>query len=134
VNVFFSLRIGEHILVPNGNCGLLVRIVSDVKADILPDIALARNPTPCGHSLVRHSHDTTSHPKCEQCSIASVFATSDSAKLNQHLRKGHTIEPFYALYRDIEIVGDADYNGVNGTTLAAPNSAGRMETYWRLRE
>jgi hypothetical protein len=45
---------------------------------------------------------------------------------------GKNIEPFYSVYRDVTIVGEADYNGINGSTMARPDSAGRKVTHWRL--
>jgi hypothetical protein len=131
IDLFLSLNVGDLVLVPNGNNELIVRIDSATKAGIMPGIALAREPTNCGHPYLRHQHATKTHSRCDVCSVVGVFP-SNSGKLQQYLMSGKNIEPFYSVYRDVTIVGEADYNGINGATMAAPNSAGRKVTHWRL--
>jgi hypothetical protein len=48
--------------------------------------------------------------------------------------KGNLIEPFWSLYREVEIVGEADYNGVDGRSMAGIDSAGKWTHFWKLRD
>ena len=48
----------------------------------------------------------------------------------ENLKDGYIIEPFYSLYLDVEILGDADYNGKDGRKMAGMESVGNMEQYW----
>jgi hypothetical protein len=54
--------------------------------------------------------------------------------LLSHLLAGRTVEPFYTLYFDVEIVGDVDYNGVDGKSIAGMSSTGKWVRNWILRE
>jgi hypothetical protein len=125
-----ELPIGSLILIPSGKKGLIVRLTSDVKSGIMNSYCTAVTPRTCGHKYVCGKH------RCAQCgdSVQEVFDPSDAQKLSEHLKKGHLIEPFYSLYRDIEIVGEADYNGVDGRSMAGLDSAGKWQRYWAPRE
>ena len=123
-----ELPIGSVILVPNGTKGLLVRLTSDVQRGALDHMCVASNPKTCGH---HHSHSTKD---CVQCSnaIDSIFSPADTKELQSQLRQGHIIEPFWTLYRTCAIVGKADYNGTNGSSIAGMDSVGTWKRYWKL--
>ena len=123
-----ELPIGSVILIPDGKRGLIVRLTSGVKAGIMSSLCTAVTPRNCGHSLVRGGH------RCSEChdSVQENFNPSDLQKISAHLKSGHLIEPFWSLYRDIEIIGEADYNGIDGRSLAGPDSAGKWSRYWSL--
>jgi hypothetical protein len=65
-------------------------------------------------------------------SVVEVFDSADVASLQRHLRVGHRFEPFYTLFFDVEILGDVDYNGVDGRSIAGMSSVSRRTLYWKL--
>jgi len=128
INVATELPDGSLVLIPDGKKGLIVRLKSGVKTGYVKSFAVASNPRECGHPY------NLGGQRCKGCydSIKEVFDPSDVKKMSTHLLNGCLIEPFEALYREVEVVGDADYNGVNGSSLAGPNSAGKWSRYWAL--
>jgi hypothetical protein len=126
-NITKGLDIGSLVLIPDRNKGLIVRITSDIMYGVFDTICIACTPKTCGHPNVT---------ECDICrsSIVEAFDPSDSEKLIGHLKLGHLIEPFWSPYREIEIVGDADYSGVDGRSMAGMDSAGKWPHYWRLVE
>ena len=94
----------------------------------MSSLCTAVTPRNCGHSVVRGGH------RCSEChdSVQENFNPSDAQKISSHLMNGHLIEPFWSLYRDVEIIGEADYNGIDGRSMAGPDSAGKWTRYWRL--
>ena len=119
---------GSVILIPDGKKGLIVRLISGVKTGIMSSLCTAVTTRNCGHLLVRGGH------RCNDCdtSIQENFNPSDVQKISSHLMSGHLIQPFWSLYRDVEIIGEADYNGIDGRSLAGPDSAGKWSRYWSL--
>jgi len=94
----------------------------------MSSLCTAVTPTDCGHSLVCGGR------RCKKCdiSVQENFNPSDLQKISAHLKSGHLIKPFCSLYRDVEIIGDANYNGIHGLSLAGPDSAGKWSRYWSL--
>ena len=125
--VFYDFALDSVVLIPNGKSGLLVRIKSPVKAGKIETLCVACSDRTCGHRNKISSCDL-----CRQ-SVQEVFNPSDKEQIIGHLSKGHIIEPFYTLYRDVEIVGDADYNGVDWKTLASINAVGSRTKFWALK-
>jgi hypothetical protein len=127
VNIAKNLEVGSLVLIPDGKKGLIVRITSEIKADIFDSICIACRPRSCGHTHVTG---------CDGCrsSIVEVFNPSNVEKLVRHLKAGCLIEPFYSPYRDVEIVGEADFNGTDGRSVAGPDSAGNWPHYWAAVE
>lgn len=125
VKISEDLAVGSLVLIPDGKKGLLARITSDIKYGTFDTICVASKPKDCGHPTVT---------ECDTCrsSIVEAFNPSNVQKLLAHLRDGHIIEPFWSPYRDIDILGEADYNGVDGRSMATANSAGMMSLYWSL--
>lgn len=123
-----ELPIGSLILIPDGKRGLIVRLTSGVKSGVMSSLCTAVTPRNCGHSVVRGGH------RCSEChdSVQENFNPSDLQKISAHLKSGHLIEPFWSLYRDVEIIGEADYNGIDGRSMAGPDSAGKWSRYWSL--
>jgi len=129
-NIGAEFPVGSLVLIPDGKGGLIVRLTSDVKSGVMGSLCSAVSPRSCGHPLVRGKH------RCVDCgqSVQEVFDPSDSQKVTAHLMKGNLIEPFWSLYRDVEIVGEADYNGVDGRSMAGIDSAGKWTHFWKLRD
>lgn len=123
-----DLPTGSIVLIPNGKKGLIVRLTSGVKTGVMNSLCTAVSHRDCGHPLVRGGH------RCHECneSIQEVFNPSDVQKISAHLKNGHVIEPFWSLYRDVEVIGDADYSGIDGRSVAGPDSAGNWRRYWSL--
>jgi hypothetical protein len=129
-NIGAEFPVGSLVLIPDGKRGLIVRLSSEVKSGVMGSLCSAVSPRSCGHPLVRGKH------RCVDCgqSVQEVFDPSDSQKLAAHLMKGHLIEPFWSLYRDVEIVGEANYDGVDGRSMAGIDSAGKWTHFWKLRD
>ena len=125
VKISKDLDVGSLILIPEGKKGLIARITSNIKYGVFDTICVASKPKDCGHPTVT---------ECDICrsSIVEAFNPSNVQKLLAHLRDGNIIEPFWSPYRDIEIVGDADYNGADGRSMAGMDSAGTWSRYWTL--
>ena len=124
--IAMDLPTGSIIIIPNVNKGLLVRIISSVNSGVIESLCCACSPRECGHSYV--SSD------CEMCqeSIQEIFDSSNITILHKHMKNGNILEPFYTLYRDIEICGDVDYNGTDGRKIATVGSSGKMRQFWSL--
>jgi len=122
------MAMGTLVLIPDGNKGLLVRITSPVRAGIMDEFCVATRPRDCGHSYLHHGKE------CEAChnSVKAIFETARPDKLVSHLREGGLVEPFYALWFSVEIVGDVDYNGVDGNSIAGRQSVGTWVRNWVL--
>ncbi|NBP66941.1 MAG: hypothetical protein EBU66_20135 [Bacteroidetes bacterium] len=127
-NTCIEIPIGSLVLIPDGKKGLIVRLTSDVKSGVMSSLCTAVTPRNCGHLFVRGRN------RCIEChnSIQENFNPSDLQKISAHLNNGSNIEPFWSLYRDVEIIGEAYYNGIDGRSLAGPDSAGKWSRYWRL--
>jgi hypothetical protein len=123
-----ELPIGSVILIPDRKKGLIVRLTSGVKTGIMSSLCTAVTHRICGHTLVIGGR------RCHECdaSVQENFNPSDVQKISAHLKLGHLIQPFWSLYRDVEIIGDADYNGIDGRSLAGPDSAGKWSRYWKM--
>jgi len=122
-----SIPIGCTVLIPNGSVGLLVRFTSGALAGTIDSLKIASNRKTCGHTEILKS--------CAECldSIDRVLSSPSEAVIQQRVQQGQTVEPFWSIYRTVEIVGDVDYNGVNGRTMAGMDSAGRWEHFWMSR-
>jgi hypothetical protein len=122
-----DIETGSLVLIPDGKKGLIVRITSGIKSGVFDTICMACTPRSCGHPNIT---------ECDMCrsSIVEAFNPSNSQKLLAHLKNGCLIEPFWSPYRDVEIIGEADYNGIDGRSMAGLDSAGKWQRYWRLKE
>jgi len=127
VELCSTLPIGTTVVIPNGSKGLLVRTKSAIKAGIQDTLCIAHSQRTCGHTHIR------SGAFCALChdSVIEVFDSADALSLQRHLRVGHSFEPFYTLFFDVDILGEVDYNGVDGRTIAGMNSVGQRTLYWR---
>lgn len=125
-----ELPIDSIVYVPNENWGNLVRIKSETKTGVLRNMYIVRNSKTCQHTYI----DGT----CETCRASIVEVTNGSPL--PYIEKGHIIEPFWSVYRDIEIVGSVPYGTVaenvtvRKSDLARVDSAGRKLQHWRLQE
>jgi len=125
-----NLPIGTIVLIPNKKNGLLVRLTSEVKSGILDNLCITVKSKVCGHEYTRSTND------CKNCSdaIESIFNPLEVNRIQSFLKKGNSIEPFFTLYRDCDIIGKADYNGIDGRSLAGMDSVGNWSRYWKLKE
>jgi hypothetical protein len=122
-----SIPVGSTVLIPNGRVGLLVKFTSGALAGTIDSLKIVSDPKTCGHTAILKS--------CAQClgAIDSVLSSPIESIIQQHIQQGQTVEPFWSVYRTVEIVGDVDYNGVNGRTMAGMDSAGRWEHFWTVQ-
>ncbi len=124
-----ELPIGSVVLVPDGKKGLLVRITSETKTGVLDHLCVASSVKTCEHQ------GKPIRSGCTDCSnaVRSVFCTDDTATLQKCLREGCTIEPFWSLYRDCEVLGVGEYPDTDGRSVAGPDSFGNWHHKWILR-
>ncbi len=114
--------LGTVVYVPDGRGGVLVRIVSEVKAGILPALCIVREARECDHTF------TSATQACGACSN-SVISVSDSP-LREALDQGYLIEPFYSLYRECEPVAYCKIPTQDLRHFAGSNSVGKTTTHW----
>jgi hypothetical protein len=118
-------------LVPNGGAGLLVRIRGGVNYGHLSNLAIATQMgiRTCGHQFVECGGS------CEACehSILEVLNITNTRALQSYLSQGHHIEPFYTLYRNVQILGRAAYHDQDGRRFAGMASAGIQKLFWKRR-
>ncbi len=126
-----KLPIGSVVLVPGRKKGLLVRITSETKTGVLDHLCVASSVKTCEHQ------GKPIRSGCTDCSnaVRSVFCTDDTATLQKCLREGCTIEPFWSLYRDCEVLGVGEYPDTDGHSVASMNSFGMKHNNnkWILR-
>jgi hypothetical protein len=120
-------------LVPNGGAGLLVRIRGDVTCGSLPTMAIASQMalrSECGHLFPEAGNI------CAACdsSVLEVLRITNVQRIQYHISSGHTIEPFYTLYRNVQILGRAAYHNQDGRRFARPASAGTQNLFWKRRD
>ena len=123
-----SLPLGSIVYVPEGNesrKGILVRLVSEVKAGILPQI-IVRKARTCQHSY------TEATKVCEQCSESVKTVTCTD--IFPYLRQGYILEPYYSLYRDCDYIADVLIEEGNLNSFAAVNSSQKKTLYWKRFE
>ena len=117
----------ELVHIPDGKKGLIVRLISSMKTGILNTLCIACTPRDCGHNHIR---------SCDTCrlSVKEIFNPSNTEKLLKYLKDGCIIEPFYCAYRDIEIVGKVNLDGVNASSISGQASAAKYKNvrYWTL--
>ncbi len=111
--------VGDLVLVPNGDHGILVQIKAMTKAGVIPGAILVLNATA---NLTAESHGRDD--------VVAVISCYDGDDIKNYLAEGKKVSGFYSVYREIEVVGRADYNGVDGRALAGMDSAGLRKQYW----
>ena len=128
VDACMRLKEGDIINVPNGKCGLLVRITSPLQSGILDTLCIACKPRDCGHAYLRHG------AYCAMCheSVLEVFDSTNTYTYRRYLREGAILEPFYTLFFEVDVLGVANYNGVDGRTIAGISASGASNRFWRL--
>ncbi len=114
-----SLENGNVVLIPNGNHGLLVRIKSSTKAGMI-----------LGAVIVLRETATLGAESYTDEDVVAIVSSNDTETIAKFIEKGKKITAMYSLYRDIEVVGRVNYNGVNGLALAGMNSSGLRKQYW----
>ena len=119
-------------LIPNGGAGLLVRICSDVQIGPLSSLAVASQMgiRTCGHQFLESICGS-----CAECdnSIIEVINSKNISAIHRYLSAGHHIEPFYTLYRKVQILGMAAYHDQDGRRIAGMASAGTHNLFWKRR-
>jgi hypothetical protein len=67
-------------------------------------LILVRSPRSCSHVLT--------HPSCSVCknSVIAVYHVPNVSKeqLLHHWMSGHSVEPFYSIYRTVEVLETVD--------------------------
>jgi len=123
--IAIDFPINSMILIPNGKKGLLVRITSPVYSGNIDYLCISCSPRKCGHTFVSH---------CEICkdSIKEVFDSSNMNKIHNNLKNNNIIEPFYALYRHVEIIGDVDFNGIHPLKLISTAFVSIQIQFWAI--
>jgi len=119
--IVLSLPTSEIIVIPAaGSIGLLVRLTSGPIAGKINALYIVSNHKECGHTTIQKS--------CTKCNDAIVTVNSSPP---EHILPGQTVDDFWSIYRNIEIVAIADYKDVEHLTIARQRSAGHKDQYWR---
>jgi hypothetical protein len=117
---FHEFETGAVVLIPNGDHGLLVRLETPTAAGSAPGWIVA----------IDSATDSTKE-RFEREQILAIFGNSNTTAIRDHLRSDHTLIPMFGLYRQVSIVGRADYNGTDGRALAGMDSVGPRKQYWK---
>jgi hypothetical protein len=105
---FLTIPTGAYVIVPAEGSGLLVRVISETKPSCAPVHYVAHSRT------------------CDN----SVKEIVDATGVIPALNRGATVEPFWALERDVEILGILDIAGGDWRHFASPASIGAIASYW----
>lgn len=122
-----ELPVGAIAYIPSvkrqmSEYGALVRITSEVKAGPLEGGFVVRNTKQCQHQYI----DGT----CVECRNSIVEVTPRD--IFSHIEQGHIVEPFWTLYREVELIGLVKYtNTVKRGDLARRDAAGKKVQGWR---
>jgi hypothetical protein len=129
VSSCMSFPLDKIIIIPNGKKGLLVRIKSEVKAGVLNTLYIACSVRNCSHRQLRHG------TFCESChnSVVYIGDSTNIPTFQSKLSEGLLIEPFYTLFYEVDIIGEADYTSVDGRTIGGMRSVGERTRYWKVR-
>ena len=123
-----SLKIGDIVICAYASCALLVRITSEVKRGVMEPILMALNP-------VEHYQNPTEYG----AGIGGFFLKTpyqthgmEVDGVADALENNYIIEPFFGLYRDIEILGEIvdveDWRKIVGMA-----SSGKRTIHFRTR-
>ena len=112
--------------------GLIIKIVSDIKAGIMKDICIVRKSRSCEHNYTQSVNDIGDMKGCEEChkSVVSVILVNDTKGMQNAFSKGYIIEPFYSPHYDVEILGEVDYD-VHKKTIVPISSFCKANRYFR---
>ena len=123
-----SLNIGDIIVCAYASCALLVRITSEVKRGVLEPVLMALN-------LEEHYQNPTEYGAgIRGFFLKMPYAThgTEVDGVAMALDNNAIIEPFFGLYRDIEVIGEVvdveDWRRIVG--MAA---SGKRTNHFRLR-
>jgi hypothetical protein len=115
---FLYIPIGAHVILP-GNDGLLLRITSAPRAERVAGFYVA-------HRRICHAEYNEGCATCD----AAVEKIIDSADLVSALERGSSVEPYWAITRDVEILGSLDIGSGDWRHFASPASVGPIASYW----
>ena len=116
------------LIATDGNKGVLVKLISDVKADKQEHLCIAIDMSDCTtHSHIYETND------CVNCrsAVKKIFNPNDLNEMRIQQALGRIIQPFYSLYRDCEILCDVDYNGIHGLSIIGRSSLDKRKHYWK---
>lgn len=116
---FLGIPTGSYVIVPAGGEGLLVRVVSETKPSCAPDHYVA-------HRRTCHVEFTEGCDTCDD----SVEEIIDATGVIPALNRGATVEPFWTLERDVEILGSLNIAGGDWWHFTSPASIGAIASYW----
>lgn len=116
---FLAIPTGAYVIVPAGGEGLLVRVISETKPSHSPEHYVA-------HRRTCHVEFTEGCDICDN----SVEEIIDASGVIPALNRGATVEPFWTLERDVEILGALDIAGRDWRHFASPASIGAIASYW----
>jgi hypothetical protein len=119
--IIVNLSPGDVVYIPGDKEGALVRISSEVKAGPIEGGSVVRTVKNCAHQYI--------DGKCAECRNSILEVTPH--QIHPYLAEGHIVEPFWALYREVEFVGWVKYtNTVKKGPLARIDSAGLRRQGW----
>lgn len=128
-----SLAIGDIVVCVYKDYYLLVRITSEVKRGIIDPVCIGldveehyRNPIEYGSGIKEFLIKRTYvYPDSDALDDVLVDGVKDA------LQRNHIIEPFYGLYRDIEIIGRIVGGFDHHLTIASTASSGKRVLHFR---
>ncbi len=123
-----ALPIGTNVYTPDGHYGNIIKIVSEVKAGILPFLKVVRKPRNCSHTYTEPTYT------CQACADSVVYV-GGGGNTDEFLGKGYLIEPYYTLYRECDPVATLKIEYEEDLRkYAGCNSFGMKKLYWKRNE
>jgi hypothetical protein len=115
---FLSIPTGAYVILP-GDDGLLLRVISGPQTECVPEYYVAH----------RRTCDVEFTEGCSTCDNA-VEQIVDAAGVIPALKRGWSVEPFWAITRNVEILGSLDISNGDWRHVASPASIGTIASYW----
>lgn len=114
-----SLKENDKGIIEAKGRGLIVQITSNIEYGIINELLIIRKERSCNHQYTHQGHDVGFVKGCNTCSesVVSVIQSNNISEIQNAIQKGYILEPFYAPYFHVSILGEVDYNGKKKTVV-----------------
>lgn len=131
-----KLKNNDKGIIEGEGRGIIVQICSDIKVGIIEELIIIRKERLCDHQYTCESHDIGDLKGCNICadSIVSICHSNDSIAIQNAIKNGYIIEPFYAPYFHVNILGEIDYEKRDKRTVVIRDSFCAKTNYFKEEE
>ena len=109
-----AFKKNDKVIVEGQQQGLVVEITSDIQCGIMDELLIVRKDRTCNHTYTVQNHQFGDFKGCDLChkSIVSVILSNNVKEIQNALKNGYVLEPFYSPYFNVSIIGEVDYNSM----------------------